>query len=309
MITGLLNEFIIQGDRGAVVPFSRIENLKKDMMDLQNGEFHTEWLNRMANHITDEANKFIPSDFSVKPCSLITVLIPSPKVILKFNYNGKLIPVEVPTHYTNWDKNNDRVLKYIIDYLKPHGYTAAKAVTLSHKLLAVHSGLALYGRNNICYNDDYGSYMQIMSYISDLPCNESPWFPIRRMESCENCRVCVTSCPTGAIDFNRQLINSDRCITLVNELPDEFPIWIKKNAHNSIIGCSICQDCCPVNAINKNNIKLGATFTEEETAELLNHKGNEPYSESLSVKIEMAGILQEYTNPNVLPRNLAMLIL
>jgi len=43
------------------VPFSRISDLKKDMMDLKNGEYHTEWLDRMANHITGDTNAFIPS--------------------------------------------------------------------------------------------------------------------------------------------------------------------------------------------------------------------------------------------------------
>ena len=191
----------------------------------------------------------------------------------------------------------------------PLGYSAARAVTLPHKLLAVHSGLALYGRNNICYGDEFGSYMQIMSYVSDLPCVEAQWFPLRRMENCEDCRACVIACPTGAIDTDRQLINSDRCITLANELTDDFPEWIDKDAHNSIIGCSKCQDCCPSNAHNKNNVKMGATFTEKETAELLNHMGSEPYSESLAAKIEETGLLQEYTNPNVLPRNLAVLLL
>jgi len=262
----------------------------------------------MINHVTDDANKFIPQEFSKEHRSVFIVLIPSPKVVLEFNFAGKLIPVEVPAHYSYWDRNNNRVQQYINEYLAPLGYSAAKAVTLPHKLLAVHSGLAMYGRNNICYNDEFGSYMQIMSYISDFPCDESAWRPARRMESCDSCQACVGACPTGAIAPNIQLINSDKCLTGFNELPDELPDWIGKDAHNSLIGCSKCQDCCPANVINANNVKNGAVFTEEETTELLNRKSGEPYSGSLSAKIEAAGILQEYTNENVLPRNLSVML-
>jgi hypothetical protein len=51
MIKGLLDEIISHGDQGAVVPFSRIIDIKNDMKTLINGEYHTDWLNRMANHI------------------------------------------------------------------------------------------------------------------------------------------------------------------------------------------------------------------------------------------------------------------
>jgi len=211
-------------------------------------------------------------------------------------------------HYNNWDSNNNRVFQYITDYLAPHGFSVVTARTFPQKLLAVRCGLGRYGRNNICYNDEFGSYMQIMTYISDLPCDDTEWLPLRRMERCDKCHACVISCPTGAIDTERRLVNSDRCITVVNELPGEFPEWIDENAHNSITGCTKCQDCCPANAHNKDNIKMGVAFTEEETTELLNHKGDIPYSASIDVKLEATGISREYTDMFVLPRNLAALL-
>jgi epoxyqueuosine reductase len=165
--------------------------------------------------------------------------------------------------------------------------------------------LGQYGRNNICYTGEFGSYTQIMTYISSLPCDETAWLPIGRMERCENCRACVDSCPTGAIDSDRRLIDSDRCITHANESRENFPEWIDKNAHNSIIGCIKCQDCCPANVHNKNNITMGAEFTEEETTEFLNHKYGEPYTGSLAVKLEAAGILSMFVT--TMPRNLAVL--
>ena len=309
VIQGLLDEIISHGDRGAVVPISRIGDLKKDMIDLKNGEFHTDWLVRMANYITADGNKFIPSDLSFEPHSLISVAMPSPCVILLFHHRGKTVQCTVPTHYTDWYSKNDKALQYIKSYLAPLGFSAATVMTITQKLLAVHSGLGKYGRNNICYNDEFGSYMQIMTYVSDLPCDETAWFPLRRMEVCESCKACVASCPTGAIDPNRRLVNSDRCITYYDELPgDSFPAWMEESVHNSVVGCMKCQDCCPANAHNKDNIVMGATFSENETTELLNHKSSEPYSDSLAVKIEATGIPPEYAKPDVFPRNIAILL-
>jgi epoxyqueuosine reductase len=310
MINDLLSVIRSHGNRGAVVPFSRIDDLKKDMVDLKNGEYHTDWLDRMTKHITGNENRFIPSDISFVPRSLISVVMPSPKVILQFCYRGNAIPCIVPPHYTNWYENNGQALQYIGDYLASLGYSIVTAETITQKLLAVHCGLGQYGRNNICYNDEFGSYIQIMTYISDMPCDGAAWRPLTRMEICDNCGACAASCPVGAIDSSRQLINSDRCITNFDELPDiEFPDWMDNGAHNSIVGCIKCQDCCPANAINKDNIKMGVTFSEAETLELLNNNGGTPYSESLAAKVAASGIPPEYAKPNVLPRNLRALLL
>ena len=308
MTTGLVDTITAHGDRGAVVPFPRVADIKKDMLDLKNGEFHPSWLDRMAAHVTGGEDKFIPPDMSFAPRSLISVIIPGPKVISRFNYLGNAVDCVLPPHYTDWAANNRRALRCITDYLAPLGFSAVIARTFPHKMLAVHSGLAQYGRNNICYSDEFGSYMQIMTYISDLPCEETAWSPLRRMERCDKCRACVAACPTGAIDAERRLVNSDRCITVVNEFPGGFPEWLDKNAHNSIVGCTKCQDSCPANAHNKKNVKIGVEFTEEETTELLNHKGDSPYSSSVEAKLEAVGISREYTDISVLPRNLSMLL-
>ena len=307
MIRGLLDEITSHGDRGAITPFSRIEDLKNDLIALKNGDYHTDWLNRMVNHITDDANKFIPANVNFEPRSLISVIMPSHKVIYQFSYLGKFVNYAVPPGQNNFYKNNDRVLQYISEYLSPLGFSAAKAVTIPQKLLAVHCGLGLYGRNNICYNNEFGSYMTIMTYISDLPCDETDWFPIRRMEICEKCCECVTACPTKAIEKNRLLIDSDRCVTYYNENPGEFPEWLDQDVHNCVVGCMKCQDCCSANSINKDNVDIQAIFSENETTELLQNKGGLPYTDSLAAKIEATGLLPEFTKPDVLSRNLVAL--
>ena len=312
MINRLIDVIKSHGDRGAVVSYSRIKDLRRNMLDLRNGEFHTEWIDRMANHIISDDEKYIPPDINFEPQSIITITIPNPKVLLEFRYKGISIPCILPPHYSNWHSKNEQALHYLQDYLSHHGYSVAMVITLPQKMLAVHTGLALYGRNNICYSPEFGSHMQIMTYISDFPCTEDVWLPLQRMEACDKCNACVTSCPTGVISYDHHIINSDKCITLVNEFPENypngFPEWINEKAHNSIIGCSICQDCCPCNAHNEMNTTAGVKFTEEETMEVLNNNNNTSYTDSVSAKLITLGMLPEYTKPLVLSRNLTALV-
>lgn len=299
MIKALLDIIAAHGDRGAVVPVSRYDELKREMEALKAEEFHvfSDW---MAERMV------IKDELGFQPRSLISVITPSPKVVFEFIYQGEPVRCIVPPQYLDTGIKDNKILEYINAFLEPLGHRAALFYNLPQKLLAVHCGLGLYGRNNICFNEEFGSYIRIFSYISDLPCDEADWFPARLMESCEKCRACVTACPTKAIDPSHRVINALTCLTAMNERSGDFPEWVVKDAHNSLIGCMKCQDCCPANAHNKDNIVMGVAFSEEETMELLGHKADEPYSDSLAAKMKEAGLPEWFEK--VLPRNLAVLL-
>ncbi|NLL38300.1 MAG: 4Fe-4S binding protein [Clostridiales bacterium] len=249
-------------------------------------------------------DKLLPDDLGFAPRSIIMVIKPHSKVILTFNRSGRAFQCILPPAYANERALANEVLGYINDFLKPFGFSAAEAM-LPQKLLAVRCGLARYGRNNISYSKEFGSYMQLLTFFSDMPCDTDEWRPIELMEVCQSCKACMAACPTGAIHSGHHIIDAIKCITASNELPGEFPEWLDKSAHNSIVGCMKCQDCCPANAHNKNNVKMGVEFSEEETAELLGHKEGLPLSDKLASKLEAAGIWKLI---NVLPRNLAILL-
>ena len=298
MKDGLLKEIAAHGDRGAIVPVSRFDELKQELEALRTDK-HNMFINWMAGFMA------ITDEYGFEPRSLITVITPSPKIIIGFTYRGETIRCIVPPQYLDEGFKDNGILEYINAYLEPFGYTAALFDRIPQKLLAVHSGLCLYGRNNICFHEEFGSYIRIISFVSDLPCDEADWFPARRMDTCEKCHACVTACPTKAIEPDHRIINTSVCLTAMNEVPGEFPEWVAGNAHNSLIGCMKCQDCCPGNAHNKGNAVEGVMFTEEETIELLMHKDDEPYSEPLAAKIRRSGFNAGIMK--VLPRNLAVL--
>jgi epoxyqueuosine reductase len=298
MIKELLQEIAAHGERGAVVPISRFDELRHEMEDLRSGDYHifSDWMaGRMA----------IPQDLGFEPRSLISVITPSPKVMVEFSHRGRKVPCVVPPQYCDDETKDEEVLAYINAFLAKQGFKAAVLYGVPQKLLAVHSGLGKYGRNNVCFNEEFGSYIRVLSYVSDIPCEEDAWFPAQRMASCENCQACVNACPTRALDPEQRIVNALRCLTCLNESEDPMPDWVDKAVHHCIVGCMRCQDGCPANAHNKYNTVQNPAFTEEETAELLAHKSDEPFSEQLGAKLEAAGFM---SFSKVLPRNLALLL-
>ncbi len=299
MIKGLQDEIASHGFRGAVVPASRFDDLRREMEELRSGEYHR-WSDWMADTMA------LPDGAGFRPRSLISVVASSPKFILEFNFRGKPVFCTVPPQYADEGSRDREVLRYINDYLAPLGFKAALAANLPQKLLAVHCGLGEYGRNNICFNEEFGSYLRVLSYVSDMPCGNGDWFPVRRMEICETCRACVAACPTNALDASSSIVNADKCLTFLNEFGGAFPDWVPEDAHHCLVGCMKCQDCCPKNAHNKNNVIKGAAFTEAETAQLLSQKNDEPYTELLAAKIKVTGISSVFSH--LFPRNLAALL-
>jgi epoxyqueuosine reductase len=97
--------------------------------------------------------------------------------------------------------------------LRHGGYHLAKPL-LPLKTLAVYSGLARYGRNNISYVTGFGSYLQLMGAFSDLPCESDPWCEPKTLDRCSKCIACLQHCPTGAIADDRFF-----CFTRAADLP------------------------------------------------------------------------------------------
>jgi epoxyqueuosine reductase len=194
--------------------------------------------------------------------SILIAAAPSSAVRVTFyvgenNRSFLIPPTYMPRH---WKSIKERVEKAV------EGHETWKAY-LPKKLLAVMSGLASYGRNNITYVRGLGSYIRLQAYLTTA----GPESGIRGIEHetmCGSCAACVSACPTGAITKESFKINAERCITMYNERDGAFPEWIPEGAHNCIVGCMRCQLCCP---INKGRLKTekGPVFDETETRLIL----------------------------------------
>lgn len=297
----LLQAFADQGRRAALVPIARLDDLTRDMEELEAGSYHTGFIDWAARR----RDKFWPKDLGFEARSLLLVASPSPARTVRFALDGRQFPLRLPPTYADWEAHGAQIAHFLEEFLSPTGHHAASADDLPNKLLATRCGLGAYGRNNIFYSDQWGSYANLMPYYTDVPCEEGPWFPARRMSACDTCHSCATACPTGAIDADRRIIDAGVCLTALNEGRDAFPDWLDPAVHHCLVGCMRCQDICPRNAAQAGFIVEGASFDEDETRCLLDHKAGEAYPEALAAKLKAVGM---HWYGDVMPRNLAPLL-
>ena len=302
MIDGISARLAERGIKCAFTPISRVGDLRREITELGGGEVQTDFIKWWISI----ADRFLPDGLDFEPRSIITAIAYSPKVSLRFNYGGRQADCVLPPTYGEVSAAESRERRYISSVIGQSGCKFEYAGHIPQKLLAVHCGLGKYGRNNIFYGGDFGSYVKIYTYVSDIPCEDAGWLPIARMDACETCTECVAACPTGAIAADRKIINADICVTAFNERDGDFPDWLDKAAHNSLVGCVKCQDCCPLNAKHVGDIVRGAEFTESETMELLGCGPDKPVPGEIADKFKAVGLWENFIKH--IPRNLAPLL-
>lgn len=237
--------------------------------------------------------------------SMIVVAVPQPKIHVTFTWNGEHARFIIPPTYPE-RKTNKEVKELLGQLLEPEGYWVAEAV-LPKKLLAVRSGLAAYGKNNIAYVPGMGSFHALVAVYSDFPAPEDNWREPRMVERCESCSACLRHCPVGAITSERFLLHAERCITFHNEKSGDvpFPPEIDASWHNCLVGCLHCQRVCPEDREFWHWAKDGAEFSQEETLLLLEGVPVEKLPASTVEKLRRWD-LDMYAD--ALPRNLNVLL-
>ena len=248
--------------------------------------------------------RFRPPDDFPSPRCLIVVAVPRPQTPVSFTHDGKSLTLILPPTYSGFSEVIHDIGDCLNSILRGIGYRAVKAV-LPLKLLAVRSGLAEYGRNNIGYTPGMGSFFQLVGYYSDLPCLEDSWQEPRMMERCKNCRACQKACPTDAISPDRFLLHAERCLVFHNERPQvhPFPAWIDPAAHNCLMACMLCQRICPVDKPFMDWFKDSQDFSAKETALLLQGTPRHELPEKTAKKLEALGLIDDVDK---FPRNLGV---
>jgi epoxyqueuosine reductase len=247
--------------------------------------------------------RYIPqADFGgVK--SILIVAIPQPTLTLAFRYKGSEHPVTLPPTY---DQQTDlEVQESIGKILIPAGYRLSRA-RIPEKVMATHSGLMQYGRNNIGYIPGMGSFYRPVAFFTDLSCEEDHWEAPVMLERCLRCRACIKACPTKAIGEDRFLLHAERCITFHNEHLKEIPGYIKPSMHHCLLGCMICQKVCPENRQFVDRVEVKENFSEEETDDILNGMPYDQLELYTRKKLDRLSLTEDYS---LLARNLGLLLL
>jgi epoxyqueuosine reductase len=302
VLTELLHALAEKGYRGRILPIERLRDLQEEIEDQhRQGLFDEEFYQECLAWF-----KFSPPNDLPDARSLIVVAVPQPQIRFTFTWNGKAIRLIVPPTYLHGGEVDKQVEDFVAGILGTRGYRVVKAA-LPEKLLAAHSGMGTYGRNNVCYVEGLGSFHRPVALYSDLPCSEDTWQESRMMERCQTCQACLHACPAGAITAERFLIHAERCITFRNEKPGSvpFPAWMDPAWHNCLVGCMICQRVCPENSAVLQWIEEGTEFSAEETALLLEGVAPDQLPAALVEKLQRWDLMDLL---DLLPRNLGALL-
>ncbi|HVP58376.1 MAG TPA: 4Fe-4S double cluster binding domain-containing protein, partial [bacterium] len=292
-LTSLIEE---RGWKGRIIPINRLADLRQAVLGryeqaLIDGTLYREQLSSFS---------YDPPADLPGARSVIVVAVPTPQMRLTFHWQGRAVPVVVPPTYVSYTPRSEGVRSVLAAWLKHEGYRVAKP-SLPLKTLAVSSGLAEYGRNNITYVAGLGSFLQLVGAFSDLPSDGDPWRGPKALDRCETCVACLRRCPTGAITSDRFLIHAERCLTYHNEAEADFPSWIDPTWHHCLVGCMRCQIVCPENKHVVGWFEDRAEFSEQETDLLTRGTPFDRLPAETAAKLKSLEINEEY---RLLCRNL-----
>lgn len=281
--------------RFTVVPIECLESIKTDMQALS----EQNELNEFQKQIIGERYILDPpqTDFDVKSVVIAVWQLSVAKAI--FHYRGKTSSCIIDNSYTRTDVHDK-----LTQLFSAHGYSLKYFNWMPLKRLAVRSGLCAYGRNNITYCGDWGSFIRLAAYVSDAPAEDYVWREVKNLDACSTCGKCIASCPTGAILSNRFLIDNEKCLTYLNDSDRDIPDWVPKSAHHSLIECFRCQEVCPLNRKRLSNLET-LEFNETETEAILNAATFQDFPESIRKKLWYYHTGDQF---KCLPRNLQLML-
>ncbi|MHA1467314.1 MAG: 4Fe-4S binding protein [Promethearchaeota archaeon] len=100
---------------------------------------------------------------------------------------------------------------------------------------AALAGIGPIGKNNLLITKTFGSQVRLRALVTVAELSYGT--PIHESDYCNNCRLCVDSCPAGALEggqYNKELCNN-YCLENLKNLSENTVIW-----------CNICIEACPI---------------------------------------------------------------
>ena len=237
--------------------------------------------------------------------SVVVAAAARPLTLAMLTIDGERHAVPVPPHYAGYHTATTALRAVLQEALVPSGFSAA-GFQPPLKTLAACSGLARYGRNNLAYVAGLGSYLVLAACVSDAPPPpEAVWEEPRELDRCARCSACLRACPGGAIRGDRFLLQTDRCLTWVNEDEVAFPEWVDDAWHHCAVGCLRCQQACPENATVELRVSPPQVFDEAESAAILDATPPSGFSAATREKLATSGL--DYS-PALIARNVRALL-
>jgi len=256
IIQRIKQEALRHGDRISFIAASRLPEVKKS--------FDSRGIDTSVYFDFSPSSE---SDWTLQ--SVVVVASPSRRYYVSFDVNGSEFKAILPATYADDDRKNIEIEHYLKMALEKEGCHVRQGGKLPLKALAAHTGLGAYGRNNLIYTEDFGSFINLNIFFTDVQANGEPFFPFKLLDSCKDCNLCISNCPSGALADKSFLVDADHCLTWANESGKPFPDWVEPSWHHTLIGCEKCQSICPYDRRFLEPVDTIVRYDREETAAFL----------------------------------------
>jgi len=251
--------------------------------------------------IYDYYLKYFNYEYKNKDDQLKIIITAKPQKIsvAVFKYKKRELKAIIPPTYIH-TKNNElcfNILKQSFSYVEK--------ARLPLKLLSAYSGLSVYGKNNITYIPEMGSFVRLDAFLVRYEGERDDWNKIEIMDECNHCDRCIKNCPRHCIPEHNFIIDAGKCITLYSEIEGSFKDnGIPISVINALIGCMRCQIACPVNQPFLKSREVVELFNEEETQMILDDTFRN--NQDLMTKLKTIDLNE---NEPVISRNLRALMI
>ncbi len=291
-------------ERGYRVACGRVAVLDDVRSELQQrrsaGELDATFASRRLEFFRYEGS----SERMTEPRAVIMVAVPRPAHRAAFEVETGRVEVLLPPTYVQYTEVGEQAREDLSRHI-PTLCGHLETLLAPLKAVGCRVGLTQYGRNNITYIPGWGSYFQLVGFITDIHVGVAPdWTPqpAQLMPECEGCNICESACPTGAIGEDRWLLHAESCTTYLSEEPGEVE---RKLAARCLFGCLECQDICPANrGLLRTEWTVG--FDRAETELILAKGAPEAGALSASVRQKLAALAMN--EEPLIARNLKALV-
>ncbi len=116
---------------------------------------------------------------------------------------------------------------------------------LIERSFALSAGLGFIGKNTMLIIPGYGSYFYLAEILTTTSMASFPEEAISNQ--CGQCRQCIDSCPTGALE-QPFVLNASTCLSyLTIECKGFIGAEVSGKMGDCFFGCDRCQEVCPFN--------------------------------------------------------------
>lgn len=128
-----------------------------------------------------------------------------------------------------------------------HSLPCVDTTPLVDRAVAQRAGVGFIGKNCMMITKAYGSWVFLGALLTDVRIEPRP-LPIST-DSCGDCDLCLTACPTGALR-EPFVLDSQSCLSYLTQSKGIIATEYRAALGRRVWGCDTCQTVCPKNRVS-----------------------------------------------------------